>query len=69
MTVTNLYVGEGSDFSGVPTRMITVNGSFTMSIYNPARLFGMHISSSSTNLIFSEIRIATGSLKKYYQPR
>ncbi|XP_059457196.1 uncharacterized protein LOC132187060 [Corylus avellana] len=69
LTVHNLYLGEGSDSSGVPTKMLTVNGSLKMNIYNPAPLFGIHVSSTPVNLIYSEITVATGQLKKYYQPR
>ncbi|XP_050233958.1 uncharacterized protein LOC126682350 [Mercurialis annua] len=68
-TVNNFYVGEGTDSSGVPTKMLTVNGTVRMSIYNPASIFGIHVSSSPINLIYSEVPIATGQLKKYYQPR
>ncbi|KAJ9179197.1 hypothetical protein P3X46_011012 [Hevea brasiliensis] len=68
-SVSNFYVGEGSDFSGVPTKMLTVNGSLRMSIHNPATIFGIHVSSTPINLIYSEIPVATGQLKKYYQPR
>ncbi|GKV27033.1 hypothetical protein SLEP1_g36240 [Rubroshorea leprosula] len=69
LTVNNFYVGEGTDFSGVPTKMLTVNGSLKMNIYNPATIFGIHISSTPINLIYYEIPVATGQLKKYYQPR
>ncbi|KAJ8773492.1 hypothetical protein K2173_004322 [Erythroxylum novogranatense] len=69
LLVQNFYVGEGSDFSGVPTKMFTINATLRMSIYNPATLFGIHISSIPINLIYSEIPVATGQLKKHYQPR
>ncbi|WCJ40775.1 Late embryogenesis abundant protein group 2 [Euphorbia peplus] len=69
LSISNFYVGEGSDFSGVPTKMLTINGSLRMSIYNPATIFGIHVTSPSVNLIYSEIEVATGQLKKYYQPR
>ncbi|KAI9192474.1 hypothetical protein LWI28_023372 [Acer negundo] len=69
LTVHNFYFGEGSDFTGVPTKMLTVNCSMRMSVYNPATFFGIHVSSTSVNLMFSEITVATGQLKKYYQPR
>ncbi|KAJ4834649.1 hypothetical protein Tsubulata_035069, partial [Turnera subulata] len=68
LTVSNLHIGKGTDFSGVPTKMLTVNGSLRMSIYNPATV-GIHVSSTPIKLIYSEIAIATGQLKKYYQPR
>ncbi|OMO66697.1 Late embryogenesis abundant protein, LEA-14 [Corchorus olitorius] len=69
LQVHNFYVGEGADFSGVPTKMLTVNGSLKLSVYNPASIFGIHVSSNPVNLIYSEIPVATGQLKKYYQPR
>lgn len=69
LSVHNFYVGEGSDSTGVPTKMLTMNGSLKISVYNPATIFGIHVSSTPINLIYSEIVIATGQLKKYYQPR
>uniref|UniRef100_A0A5B7A784 Late embryogenesis abundant protein LEA-2 subgroup domain-containing protein n=1 Tax=Davidia involucrata TaxID=16924 RepID=A0A5B7A784_DAVIN len=69
LAVNNIYIGEGSDSTGVPTKMLTVNGSLRMSIYNPATFFGVHVSSTPVNLIYSEIVVATGQLKKYFQPR
>ncbi|XP_024184412.1 NDR1/HIN1-like protein 13 [Rosa chinensis] len=69
LTVSNVYVGEGSDFSGVPTKMLTVNGSLRFTVHNPASIFGIHVSSTPINLLYSDISVATGQLKKYYQPR
>ncbi|XP_077219673.1 NDR1/HIN1-like protein 10 [Tasmannia lanceolata] len=69
LSVDNFYFGEGSDYTGVPTKLLTMNSSLKISVYNPASLFGIHVSSTPINLIYSEITIATGQLKKYYQPR
>lgn len=69
LTVNNFYFGEGSDATGVPTKMFTVNCSLKMSVYNSATFFGIHVSSTPVNLMYSEISVATGQLKKYYQPR
>lgn len=69
LAVNSLYVGEGSDSSGVITKMLTINGSLRLSIHNPATFFGIHVSSSPVNLVYSEVVIATGQLKKYYQQR
>lgn len=62
----DFYAGEGSDTTGVPTKMVTVNCSLKISIYNPASMFGIHVTSSSINLIFSEITIATGEVTLHY---
>ncbi|XP_021800233.1 uncharacterized protein LOC110744547 [Prunus avium] len=69
LAVHNFYFGEGSDTTGVPSKMLTMNCSVKMSVYNPATFFGIHVSSTSINLMYSEIAVATGQLKKYYQPR
>lgn len=69
LLVHNLYVAEGSDFTGVPTKMLTMNGSLRMNVYNPATFFGIHVQSTPIDLVFSDITVATGQLQKYYQPR
>ncbi|GAB4850203.1 hypothetical protein Ancab_029497 [Ancistrocladus abbreviatus] len=69
LTVTDFIVQEGTDFSGVPTKMVTVNGSLRISVYNPATFFGIHVSSTPINLLYSKITVATGQLQKHYQPR
>ncbi|KAK7379994.1 hypothetical protein VNO78_32311 [Psophocarpus tetragonolobus] len=69
LTVHNFYFGEGSDITGVPTKMLTVNCSLRMTVHNPATFFGIHVSSKAMHLMYSEITVATGELKKHYQPR
>ncbi|PQM35198.1 uncharacterized protein Pyn_22659 [Prunus yedoensis var. nudiflora] len=69
LEISNFYIGEGSDFSGVPTKLLTVNGSLRLSVHNSASMFGIHVSSAPIILAYSEISVATGQLKKYYQPR
>ncbi|XP_076921387.1 uncharacterized protein LOC143582784 [Bidens hawaiensis] len=49
--------------------MLTINGTLRLGVHNPATFFGIHVSSTPVNLIYSEIVIATGQLKKYFQPR
>ena len=63
MTVSNVYVGEGSDFSGVPTNMLTVNGSLRFTVRNLATIFGIHVSSTPINLLYSDISVATGQVR------
>ncbi|XP_019092231.1 PREDICTED: uncharacterized protein LOC104748226 [Camelina sativa] len=63
----NFYVGDGSDFSGVRTAMLTINGTLRLSIYNPAPVFGVHVSSTPINLFFYELPIATGQLEEHHQ--
>ncbi|KAH7850257.1 hypothetical protein Vadar_029924 [Vaccinium darrowii] len=69
LTVNTFEFGQGTDYTGVPTKFLTVNTSVEMTMYNPATFFGIHISSSSVQLFYSEISVATGQLKNHYQPR
>lgn len=69
LTVNSLYIGEGSDSSGVITKMLTINSSLRLGVHNPATFFGIHVSSNAVNLLYSDIVIVTGQLKKYYQQR
>lgn len=69
LSVHNFYVGSGSDSTGVLTKMLNLNGTLRMTIYNPATFYGIHVSSTPVNLIYSDIVIATAQVKKYYQPR
>nr|GMC47541.1 DNA-directed RNA polymerase II subunit rpb1 like [Ipomoea batatas]GMC49946.1 DNA-directed RNA polymerase II subunit rpb1 like [Ipomoea batatas]GMC51848.1 DNA-directed RNA polymerase II subunit rpb1 like [Ipomoea batatas] len=69
LSMSNIYAGEGSDSTGVPTRLLSVNGSLRITVYNPATFYGIHVSSTPINLVYSDITVATGQLKKYFQPR
>lgn len=69
LMVENLYVGSGADFTGVPTKMLNFNGTLRISVYNPATFYGVHVSATPINLVYSDIVVATGELKKYYQHR
>jgi hypothetical protein len=62
LTVHNFYFGEGSDVTGVPTKMLTVNCSMRMLVHNPATFFGIYVSSKSVNLMYSDLTVATGEV-------
>lgn len=62
LLVSNLYVGSGADFTGVPTKMLNVNGSLRISVYNPATFYGIHVSSTPVNLVYSDVVVATGQV-------
>ncbi|XP_062189294.1 uncharacterized protein LOC133892490 [Phragmites australis] len=68
-TVHNFYAGEGTDRTGVPTRLVTLNCSLKINVHNPSTMVGIHVSSSSIRLMYSEIAIANGQFEKFYQPR
>uniref|UniRef100_J3KXX5 Uncharacterized protein n=1 Tax=Oryza brachyantha TaxID=4533 RepID=J3KXX5_ORYBR len=69
LTVGNFYAGEGTDRTGVPTKLVTMNSSLQINVHNPSTMFGIHVSSTSIRIMYSEIAIANGQLEKFYQPR
>jgi hypothetical protein len=62
LVMDDFYAGEGTDHSGVPTKLVTTNCSLHISVYNPATMFGIHVTSDPIHLIYSEISIATGQV-------
>lgn len=65
----NFYMGAGADETGVPTKMVSLNCSVKVSVYNPATFFGIHVDSTPVDLIYNQLPIATGQLQEYYQSR
>jgi hypothetical protein len=62
LVVNNFYAGEGTDTSGVPTKLVTMNCTMKLIVYNDASMFGIHASANPIQLIFSEITIASGEV-------
>ncbi|XP_062228131.1 uncharacterized protein LOC133926296 [Phragmites australis] len=69
LVMDDFYAGEGTDHSGVPTKMVTMNCSLHIAVYNPATMFGIHVTSGPIHLLYSEISIGVGQVRRYYQPR
>ncbi|XP_057527443.1 uncharacterized protein LOC130806399 [Amaranthus tricolor] len=62
-------VSAGSDHTGVATEMASVNSTLKFVYRNTATFFGVHVTSTPLDLSYSQITVATGSLKKFYQSR
>lgn len=58
----NLYVSLGTDFSGVAMKTLNLNGSLKINVYNPATFYGIHVTATPVNLVYSEIVVATGQV-------
>lgn len=59
----------GSDATGVATEMASVNCTLKFLYRNTASFFGVHVTSSPIDLAYSQITLATGNVKKFYQSR
>ncbi|KAK4274681.1 hypothetical protein QN277_017870 [Acacia crassicarpa] len=65
----HVRVQAGSDSTGVATDMITMNSTVKFTYRNTGTFFGVHVTSTPVDLSYSEIRIASGIMHKFYQSR
>ncbi|OWM70866.1 uncharacterized protein LOC116214826 [Punica granatum] len=69
VTFEQLKIQAGSDSTGVATDMITVNSTVKLVYRNTGTFFGVHVTSSPVDLTYSQLTIASGAIKKFYQSR
>ncbi|KAH8516438.1 hypothetical protein Peur_047723 [Populus x canadensis] len=69
ITFEQFRIQAGSDSSGVATDMISVNSTVKMTYRNKGTFFGVRVTSTPLDLSYSEITIASGNIKKFYQSR
>ncbi|XAR57787.1 hypothetical protein NMG60_11026050, partial [Bertholletia excelsa] len=62
-------IQAGNDFSGVATEMVTMNSTVKLVFRNTGTFFGVHVTSTPLDLSFSQLTVATGTMKKFYQSR
>ncbi|KAI3980149.1 hypothetical protein MKX01_033290 [Papaver californicum] len=64
-----LLIQAGSDPTGVPTPMVSMNSSVKLLFRNTATFFGVHVTSTPLLLSYSDGYLASGSMKKFYQSK
>ncbi|KAL0461463.1 UNVERIFIED_CONTAM: hypothetical protein Slati_0033900 [Sesamum latifolium] len=62
-------IQAGSDASGVGTEMVTMNSTVKFVFHNRGTFFGVHVTSTPLDLSFSELTLASGTVKRFYQSR
>ncbi|EXC32844.1 hypothetical protein L484_009544 [Morus notabilis] len=62
-------IQAGSDFTGVATDMISLNATLKLTFRNTGTFFGVHVKPTPIDLIYSEIAVASGNMKRFYQSR
>ena len=50
LVVNNFYAGEGTDNTGVPTKLVTMNCTLKLIVYNHAGTFGIHAYADAVQL-------------------
>ncbi|XP_008241489.1 PREDICTED: uncharacterized protein LOC103339911 [Prunus mume] len=62
-------VQAGEDFSGVATNMLSMNSTLKFTFRNTATFFGVHVKPTPLDLSYSQLTVATGTMKGFYQSR
>ncbi|KAF5449053.1 hypothetical protein F2P56_029540 [Juglans regia] len=65
----NFNIQAGNDHSGVPTDMLSLNSTVKLLYRNPATFFGVHVTATPFELHYYRLQLASGEMKKFYQPR
>ncbi|KAK4277470.1 hypothetical protein QN277_015466 [Acacia crassicarpa] len=65
----HLAVQAGSDATGVATDMISLSSTVKFTYRNTGTFFGVHVSSTPLDLLYSEIVIGSGEMKEFHQSR
>ncbi|KAK4337867.1 hypothetical protein RND71_042354 [Anisodus tanguticus] len=69
MVFENLNVQAGIDGTGVQTDMLTLNSTVRIYYRNPASFFGVHVTATPLELHYYMLKVASGQMKKFYEPR
>ncbi|KAF8406304.1 hypothetical protein HHK36_008389 [Tetracentron sinense] len=69
ITFEQFSIQAGSDFSGVPTSMISMNSTVKLTFRNTATFFGVHVTSTPFDLSYSKLKVASGNIEKFYQSK
>ncbi|XP_077248855.1 uncharacterized protein LOC143888350 [Tasmannia lanceolata] len=69
ITFENFIIQAGTDSTGVPTDMASMNSTVNFTFRNTASFFGLHVSSTPLDLSFYQLTIASGNIKNFYQSR
>lgn len=55
-------IQAGTDSTGVPTDMVSMNSTVKFTFVNKATFFGIHVTSTPVDLSFSKLTIASGAV-------
>ncbi|XP_062227235.1 uncharacterized protein LOC133925323 [Phragmites australis] len=69
ITFQSFIIQAGTDASLVPTDMATTNSTVKFTYKNKGTFFGIHVTADPFELSYSQLTLATGDLKKFYQAR
>lgn len=69
VTFHRFVVQAGTDASLVPTEMASLNATVALAFRNAGTFFGVHVSADPVTLHYTQLQLASGHIKYFYQPR
>ncbi|PUZ47165.1 hypothetical protein GQ55_7G141800 [Panicum hallii var. hallii] len=68
-TFHRFVVQAGTDASLVPTEMASLNATVRLTFRNTGTFFGVHVSAEPVTLYYTQLQLASGNIKYFYQAR
>ncbi|WCJ39961.1 Late embryogenesis abundant (LEA) hydroxyproline-rich glycoprotein family [Euphorbia peplus] len=69
MVFENLNLQAGNDGTGVPTDMLTINSTVRIRYKNRGTFFAVHVTTTPLELHYYQLKIASGQIQKFTEPR
>lgn len=63
------HIQGGTDRTGVPTKMMSVNATVRLRFRNRGTFFSLHVSATPFLLFYGDLTVASGDMAEFYQPR
>ncbi|KAF0932303.1 hypothetical protein E2562_009563 [Oryza meyeriana var. granulata] len=63
------HIQGGTDRTGVPTKMMSVNATVRLRFRNRGTFFSLHVTSTPFHLFYDDLTVASGHMAEFYQPR
>ncbi|KAF8765427.1 hypothetical protein HU200_008572 [Digitaria exilis] len=63
------HIQGGTDRTGVPTKMMSMNATVQLRFRNRGTFFSLHVTATPFLLFYGELTVASGEMKEFYQPR
>uniref|UniRef100_A0A0D9VJ98 Uncharacterized protein n=1 Tax=Leersia perrieri TaxID=77586 RepID=A0A0D9VJ98_9ORYZ len=63
------HIQGGTDRTGVPTKMMSVNATVKLRFRNRGTFFSLHVTSTPFHLFYDDLTVASGHMAEFYQPR
>lgn len=63
------HIQGGTDRTGVPTKMMSVNATVRLRFRNRGTFFSLHVTATPFLLFYGDLTVASGEMAEFYQPR